>query len=88
MQLKGKDGELFRPLTGILKTTLCLAVFEFVKQLILRNSKTLDTINLASFEWLTETSKLDFLGQCQELTEFKLTGGNTDYDKIQRGMEN
>ena len=54
----------------------------------MRNSKTLDTINLASFEWLTETSKLDFLGKCQELTEFKLTGGNTDYDEIQRGIEN
>ena len=64
----------------------------------------MDTINLAVIEWLTETSKLDFLGQCQELTEFKLTGakyqyhcpgsalsavsGNTNYDEIQRGIHN
>ena len=50
----------------------------------------MDTINLASFYWLTEreTSYLDFLGQCQELTELKITGGNTDYDEIQRGIQN
>ena len=49
----------------------------------MRNSKTWDTINLASFEWLTETSKLDFFKHCQVLTEFKLTGDAFDIQSDQ-----
>ena len=49
--------------------------FHFVKELILRNCKTLQTIDLAYFEWLKDVSKVDFFGRCLELTEFKITGG-------------
>ena len=40
----------------------------------MRNSKTLQTIDLEFFEWLKDVSKVDFFGRCLELTEFKITG--------------
>ena len=48
--------------------------FDFVKQLILRNSKTLQTINMVLFDPLKDDSKVDFFGCCLKLTEFKITG--------------
>ena len=48
--------------------------FHFVKQLILRNCKTLQTISLTLCDWLKADSKVDFFGLCLELTEFKMTG--------------
>ena len=49
--------------------------FHFVKELVLRNCKTLQTIDLTYFDWLKDVSKVDFFGRCLELTEFKITGG-------------
>ena len=34
----------------------------------------MQTINLASLQWLKDNSKVDFFGRCLELTEFKMTG--------------
>ena len=34
----------------------------------------MQTIDLTSFEWLKDVSKVDFFGRCMKLTEFKITG--------------
>ena len=48
--------------------------FHFVKELVLRNCKTLQTISLTLCDWLKADSKVDFFGHCLELTEFKMSG--------------
>ena len=54
--------------------------FHYLRRVILKNSKTLQKINLGGLESLQDTSKLNFFSHCQELTEFKITG---DYFDIQ-----
>jgi hypothetical protein len=44
-----------------------------VRRVILRNSKTLQKINLGRFRWLKDTSKLNFFSHCLELTEVRIT---------------
>ena len=55
-------------------------VFDYhcVRRVILKNSKTLQKINLEGLEWLqgASTSKLNFFSHSQELTEVKITGEN------------
>ena len=43
--------------------------YSYVRRVILRNSKTLQKINLGGLEWLQDTSKLNFFSHCQDLTE-------------------
>ena len=53
--------------------------FEYpnVRRIILQNSKTLQKINLGAFDWLNDTSKMNFFRHCQELTDVKIDG---DFD--------
>ena len=47
--------------------------YHYVRRVILRNSKTLLKINLGQFQWLKETSHLNFFSHCQKLTEIAIT---------------
>ena len=48
--------------------------YHYVRRVILRNSKTLLKINVGAFQWLKDTSKLNFFSHCQELTEVRING--------------
>ena len=46
--------------------------YHYIRRVILRNSKTLQKINIGKLEWLENTSKLNFFSHCHELTEVRI----------------
>ena len=48
--------------------------YHYIRRVILRNSKTLQKINIGRLKWLENTSKVNFFSHCHELTEVRITG--------------
>ena len=59
--------------------------YNYVRRVILRNSKTLKKINLGCCLELPDTSKLNFFSHCQDLTEVKITAASFDVRNDQLG---
>ena len=52
----------------------------------MRNSKTLQKINIGRLKWLENTSKLNFFSHCHELTEVRITGVFCDIQNDQLNL--
>ena len=60
--------------------------YHYIRRVILRNSKTLQKINIGRLKWLENTSKLNFFSHCHELTEVRITGVFCDIQNDQLNL--